>query len=116
MGNSLLKMTESSAFNEAITRPFHSPIVTTLVHSKGKEVKIHAFSTGSVAVTRSFRTQRGIGMVSKLNILLDTHFTNYMPIWVWVIEHPEGVIIVDTGENTDVLHADYFDEIGRAHV
>jgi N-acyl homoserine lactone hydrolase len=72
--------------------------VTTTVKLKGKEVKVHALCTGTVAVKRNFRSKNGIGELAKINILLDTHYTEYMPIWVWVIEHPDGLMIVDTGE------------------
>lgn len=85
---------------------------TTTVLKNGQPVKIHAISTGSVAVTQAFRQAKGGELFRKANILLDSHFTEFMPIWVWVIEHPEGVIVIDTGENSDVLKPDYFDQVG----
>src|SRR4051812_19880658 len=66
--------------------------VTTAVKMKGKEVKVHGLCTGTVAVKTAFRTKKGRGIFSKLNIIADSRFTEFMPIWVWVIEHPEGVI------------------------
>jgi glyoxylase-like metal-dependent hydrolase (beta-lactamase superfamily II) len=36
-----------------------------------------------------------------------------MPIWVWVIEHPEGVIVIDTGENAEVMNPNYFRPAGK---
>jgi glyoxylase-like metal-dependent hydrolase (beta-lactamase superfamily II) len=72
--------------------------ISTVVKLKGKEVKIHAISTGTVAVKKKFRTKYGKGELAKVNIILDTQFTEYMPIWVWVIEHPEGLLVIDTGE------------------
>jgi N-acyl homoserine lactone hydrolase len=76
--------------------------VTTTVMLKGKQVKIHALCTGSVAVKSNFRTKKGYGKLAKLNILLDDDYTEYLPIWVWVIEHPEGLIVIDTGENAAI--------------
>jgi glyoxylase-like metal-dependent hydrolase (beta-lactamase superfamily II) len=35
-----------------------------------------------------------------------------MPIWVWVIEHPEGNFLIDTGEIEAVNDADYFKSSG----
>ncbi|HEV9036146.1 MAG TPA: hypothetical protein VGQ51_05985 [Puia sp.] len=32
--------------------------------------------------------------------LLDRHFTEWLPVWVMVIEHPEGIFVIDTGECT----------------
>lgn len=41
-------------------------------------------------------------------ILLDPFWTEFLPIWVWVIEHPEGILVIDTGENTSVSESNYF--------
>jgi N-acyl homoserine lactone hydrolase len=72
--------------------------ISTTVQLKGKPVKVHALCTGMVAVKTAFRAKKGTGPVAKINILLDDQFTEYMPIWVWIIEHPEGTIAIDTGE------------------
>ena len=82
--------------------------VTTTVNLKGKEVKVHALSIGTVAVKKNFKTKNGIGSLSKINILLGKEYTEYLPIWVWVIEHPEGTIVIDTGENADSLDIDKY--------
>ncbi len=73
---------------------------------------LHAFSTGMVKVKSKFRTAKGGEFISKLNFLLDNEWTEYMPIMVWVIDHPEGVFIVDTGENASVSEQDYFKKEG----
>ena len=72
--------------------------VTTTVKLSGKDVKIHALCTGVVAVKTAFKSRTGAGPLAKINILLDDKYTEYMPIWVWIIEHPEGIIAIDTGE------------------
>jgi glyoxylase-like metal-dependent hydrolase (beta-lactamase superfamily II) len=72
--------------------------VTTTVKLRGKDVKVHALCTGKVAVKTNFKTKKGFGELAKLSILFDKHYTEYLPIWVWVIEHPDGLIVVDTGE------------------
>ncbi|GAB3641612.1 N-acyl homoserine lactonase QqlR [Spirosoma arcticum] len=98
----------------SLTSPHSEKSVhTTTVLKNGQPVKIHAISTGSVAVTQSFRRAKGGELFRKANILLDSHFTEFMPIWVWVIEHPEGVLVIDTGETSDVLKPDYFDKTGK---
>ncbi len=86
---------------------------TTTVKCNGTNVKIHAVQTGSVAVKKSHLTNRTIRFLTPLKISLDKHFTEFMPIWVWVIEHPEGVIVIDTGENSNVMNPDYFDPLGK---
>lgn len=82
--------------------------VTTTVKLKGKDVKIHGLCTGCVAVKTNFKKKKGIGELAKLNILLDKNYTNYLPIWVWVIEHPDGLIVIDTGENAQVADLDKY--------
>ncbi len=82
--------------------------VTTIVQLKGKEVKIHGLCIGTVAVKKNFKTKKGMGELAKFNILLDAHYTEYLPIWVWVIEHPEGLIVIDTGENAGIKDLDKY--------
>lgn len=82
--------------------------VTTTIKLKGKDVKVHALCTGTVAVKTNFRTKKGVGELAKLNILLDKHYTEYLPIWVWVIEHPEGLMVIDTGENAEIKDLDKY--------
>jgi len=86
---------------------------TSVVKCKGQDVKIHAIQTGFVAVKRSHRTNKTAHFLTPLKISLDKHFTEFMPIWAWVIEHPEGVIVIDTGENAAVMNPDYFKPAGK---
>jgi N-acyl homoserine lactone hydrolase len=43
-----------------------------------------------------------------VNTLIDSSWTEPLPIYAWVIEHPEGIIIVDTGETARVSEPGYF--------
>jgi glyoxylase-like metal-dependent hydrolase (beta-lactamase superfamily II) len=40
--------------------------------------------------------------------LLGSQYTDYLPIWVWVIEHPEGLITIDTGDIAESQNIDKF--------
>jgi N-acyl homoserine lactone hydrolase len=66
---------------------------------------LHGIRCGKVQVKRS-HAQPSTGMPL---ILIDPFWTEFLPIWVWVIEHPEGVIVIDTGENASVKQPNYFD-------
>ncbi len=94
--------------NESMIISANYQNVTTTVKLKGKDVKIHALCTGTVAVKTNFRRKKGIGELAKLNILLDKNYTEFLPIWVWVIEHPEGLIVIDTGENAEIKDLDKY--------
>jgi glyoxylase-like metal-dependent hydrolase (beta-lactamase superfamily II) len=74
--------------------------------------KVHAICTGAVSVKTKFRETSKKGLASRLDFIIDRNFTEWMPIWVWVIEHPERIFIIDTGENADVNNPDYFDSSG----
>ncbi len=82
--------------------------VSTTVLINGKQVKIHGLCTGTVAVKANFRTKKGYGELAKLNMLLGRRFTTYLPIWVWVIEHPDGLMVIDTGEVTAIKDLDHY--------
>jgi N-acyl homoserine lactone hydrolase len=63
-------------------------------------MKIHALTTGTVAVKQSF-LHPGTGPRRQLNLFLPDAFSAPLPIHCWAIEH-EGVLrLVDTGETAD---------------
>lgn len=70
-------------------------------------MKVHAVSTGTVAVHERQREGSGPGPLRPVNTLLDRRWTDPLPIYVWVIEHPEGLIVVDTGETARVAEPGY---------
>jgi glyoxylase-like metal-dependent hydrolase (beta-lactamase superfamily II) len=71
-------------------------------------LKIHAIQTGTVAVRA--RQVRGVGhgLRRQLGTLLDRTWTEPLPILAFAIEHPEGVIVVDTGETARACDPGYF--------
>ena len=77
-----------------------------------RPIKLHLVSTGAVSVKTKFREARWRGLPAMVDFILDRKFTEWMPIWVLVIEHPEGVFVIDTGENADVNNRGYFKSSG----
>lgn len=72
-------------------------------------MRIHAIQTGTVAVKS--RQPIGVGRTGKTRLLrtmLDRKWTKPLPIFAWLIEHPEGLIMVDTGETSRVAEPGYF--------
>ena len=61
-------------------------------------MKVHAVQTGTVQVHERQRSGAGRGIARFARTLLDSEWTHPLPIYTWVIEHPEGLIVVDTGE------------------
>jgi len=68
--------------------------------------KIHLIQTGTVKIKKSQRRQEGKGGLGK--VLWGKEWTEWLPIYAWVIEHAEGVILVDTGETAQTNEAGYF--------
>lgn len=82
-------------------------LITSTYRLKGKDEKIHAITTGLISVKSNFLARKGKGIFSKVNILLDNLHAPFMPIWVWVIEHPEGIIVIDTGDIEEAAHKEF---------
>ncbi len=64
-------------------------------------MKIHALRTGNVLVKSAFLSSPvAAGGVAPYmaGLFLDSKRVT-LPVLAWVIEHPEGIIVVDTGEN-----------------
>jgi glyoxylase-like metal-dependent hydrolase (beta-lactamase superfamily II) len=68
---------------------------------------IHAIRTGLVQVRQAQREGRGNGAARLANMLFDEQWTDWLPIYAWVIEHEEGIIVVDTGETSRVHERGY---------
>src|SRR5918996_2573092 len=71
-------------------------------------MKIHAIQTGTVALTTAWREGIGHGRRRLLHAIVDRQWTEPLPIYAFAIEHPEGVIVVDTGEDARASERSYF--------
>ena len=69
--------------------------------------KIHAIRTGLVKVRQAQRESRSSGLSRVTDMLFDEIWTEWLPIYTWVIEHDEGIIVVDTGETSRVHENGY---------
>ena len=72
-------------------------------------MKIHAIQTGLVEVKKNQVTGKGSGALRLANIVFGREWLEQpVPIYAWMIEHEEGVILVDTGETARTSEAGYF--------
>jgi N-acyl homoserine lactone hydrolase len=92
--------------------PPDQSIITATYQSNGKDIKVHAVQTGLISVKKNFLTKKGVGPISKVNILLGRQYADFMPVWVWVIEHPEGIMVIDTGDIEEADHNDFYKQEG----
>ncbi len=68
-------------------------------------VKIYAIQTGLVQIKTAQRVRKPGGL---LRVLTDSQWTEWLPIFAWVIDHPEGIIVVDSGETAKTATPGYF--------
>lgn len=68
-------------------------------------MKVHAIQTGLVKVKEVQRHGQSGGLFS---VLTSKQWTDWLPIYAWLIEHSEGLILVDTGETAQTSQSGYF--------
>jgi N-acyl homoserine lactone hydrolase len=73
-----------------------------------RNLKIHAINTGKVTIRPNQVEGKGADPVRMLNVYLDRRWTEPLPIYAWAIEHPEGIVVVDTGETAKTAERGYF--------
>ena len=69
--------------------------------------RIHNIQTGTVGIKSKQLRGEGHGFQRLSNTLRDKQWQP-VPIYAWVIEHPEGIIVVDTGETALTARKGYF--------
>jgi glyoxylase-like metal-dependent hydrolase (beta-lactamase superfamily II) len=60
-------------------------------------MRIHAIQTGRVRIKQAQIEGRGHGLLRQLQPIISREWADWTPVYAWAIEHPEGVIVVDTG-------------------
>src|SRR5882757_1687381 len=80
--------------------------------TSGQPLKVHLVSTGGVIVKTKFKEAKTTGLLAKISFMLDKKYTDWLPIWVMIIEHPEGIFVIDTGENANINDPGYFNFAG----
>jgi glyoxylase-like metal-dependent hydrolase (beta-lactamase superfamily II) len=71
-------------------------------------MKIHAIQTGTVAIKSLQPEGQGHGARRLARTFFDRDWTEPLPIYAFAIEHPEGVIVVDTGETARATEPGHF--------
>jgi N-acyl homoserine lactone hydrolase len=71
-------------------------------------IRIHALRTGWVGVKGTHRELDVPQWMALPSIMLGQSWAQWMPIIVFVVEHPEGVFVIDTGPSPRINEPDYF--------
>jgi len=62
-------------------------------------LRVHALVTGRMQTHRRQAEPVGVGPIRLLATLLDRRWTPWVPVFSWAIEHPDGVVVVDAGQD-----------------
>ena len=71
-------------------------------------MEILPIQTGTVRIKPSQVRGSGRGDERLANIFKDPTWTPELPILAWAIKHPDGVILVDTGETSRAMEPDWY--------
>jgi len=85
--------------------PSATPAAPAPVTRRVGEVTIHAVHTGWVRCKHAHRTLSGPESLRFVSIATGSRWTEPMPMMVYVIEHPEGAFLVDTGLSEETVAA-----------
>lgn len=61
-------------------------------------VRVHGIQTGVLAIKRAHASLSWPAPLRLPSIIADASWTPLLPILTWVVEHPEGLLVIDTGE------------------
>jgi glyoxylase-like metal-dependent hydrolase (beta-lactamase superfamily II) len=67
-------------------------------------MQIHALQTGHVQVKRAQLVGQGHGFKRRLRPLIDKVWSDWLPTYAFAVEHPDGVILIDTGSNAALMN------------
>ena len=64
-------------------------------------MKIYCIRVGDVQIKSRHKQARFESRIARMgDVLIDPNWTPRLPIGCWAIDHPEGLIVVDTGESS----------------
>lgn len=96
----LLSATVATAVASSVkaSNPLSGPSedATILRDPKGT-TKVYAIQTGRVQVKKAQIVGRGHGLFRQLESISSDDWADWLPTYAWVIDHPEGIMVIDTG-------------------
>ncbi|KAL3464791.1 beta-lactamase-like protein [Aspergillus heterothallicus] len=77
-------------------------------------IQITFLTTGTVRIRPLMRSQppEGYAIMRRLRSILDTRWTEPIPVGVFLIRHPEGLFLFDTGQSPCCNNQGYFPRAG----
>lgn len=72
-----------------------------------RRIRLHLVQTGWVAVKTPHRAYSGPSALRVPAIMASRSWTEWLPVTAFVVEHPEALILVDTGETARITERNY---------
>ena len=66
-------------------------------------IKVHALDTGRVKIHRRQVHPHPRDSMRLPATLFDRHWTDWLSVWSFAIEHPDGTVVVDAGQDPDYV-------------
>ncbi|WP_052351835.1 N-acyl homoserine lactonase family protein [Deinococcus pimensis] len=85
-----------------------SPRVAPVTVQVSPNVRLHGVQSGWIAVKEAHVRLRGPSALRLPAIVAGTRWAAPIPILSWIVEHPEGVVVVDAGERADARDLDAY--------
>lgn len=73
------------------------------------DIRVHVVNAGWVRVKEAHRELQGSEALRFPTIIFARDWTEFMPVYVAIIEHPEGVFLVDSGLSEELLEQSHFE-------
>jgi glyoxylase-like metal-dependent hydrolase (beta-lactamase superfamily II) len=73
-------------------------------------IKIHAIQTGKVKVKQFQLTGAGNPISRLWQLFFTNRWSDWHPVYCWLVEHPAGPFLIDTGETAKVHEKGYLSE------
>ncbi|PPK87384.1 glyoxylase-like metal-dependent hydrolase (beta-lactamase superfamily II) [Neolewinella xylanilytica] len=83
-------------------------VFSTELRSYGNTLRVHGLSTGTLALKDKVMNCTRPGNLRTLLSFVDKQWADFMPVWTWVIEHPEGTFLIDTGNTVTMTEPDHY--------
>jgi glyoxylase-like metal-dependent hydrolase (beta-lactamase superfamily II) len=66
-------------------------------------IRVHVLDTGRVKIHRRQVDPHPRDGMRLVATLLDRHWTDWLSVWSFAIEHPDGTVVVDAGQDPDYV-------------
>ncbi len=98
----------SSQAKQMKTQIQQMPFIPPVSIRTASGMRVHGIQTAWISIKTAHYALHGLEAMRIPSILADTNWTQAKPVLSWILEHPEGLIIVDTGEQAEARNLETY--------